>query len=91
LDDTSLAESSGWRPLSAQRVKDWEEEVLSGHFGSTTLTKPSILFLPVFFLLYYYWHLGKPRLVVYAKKVVPFFAGVAVVMLPWSMYINHQK
>ena len=43
LDDISLAESSGWRPLSAQRVKDLEEVVLSGNFGSTTLTKPSIL------------------------------------------------
>ena len=43
LEDISLAESSGWRPVNAQRVKELEEVVLSGNFGSTILAKPSVL------------------------------------------------
>ncbi|CAK9249860.1 unnamed protein product [Sphagnum jensenii] len=55
------------------------------------LNKPVILFIPALFLLYYYFSTGKPKLMFYLKQISPGLIGIALVMLPWTLYINHAK
>jgi 4-amino-4-deoxy-L-arabinose transferase-like glycosyltransferase len=59
--------------------------------GLEFLTKAIIIFLPLLYIIYYYFNLGRPKLIIYLKKAGPLFAGMAVIILPWMGYINYQK
>ena len=43
LDDICIEVSSGWRDLNEKCVKDFEEIILKGDYGKTTLAKASLL------------------------------------------------
>jgi|GEM_PF-6738710 len=55
------------------------------------LNKPVILFFLPLYLIFYYFDTKRPRLTKYLNKISFIFIGLAIVILPWTIYINYQK